>query len=425
MILSRTVPRLLCPPSLGAVWRAFAALVLLSVATATAPRSEPVAWISDVRLGQHQDHTRVVMRLNKSIGFEVFTLADPYRVVVDFPQIGWKMDPKAASPSLGLVKGYRYGSYKPGTSRMVIDLTGPVVLANKFLLPPDTKVPEYRLVLDFAPTDRASYLNAAGWKGEADPTEAEPEIRTADTPESRGAPPVIVIDAGHGGVDPGATGVTGTLEKDVVLGVAQSLAAELRNSGRFKVYMTRDSDIFLSLKARVALGRKYRADLFISIHADAAPASGARGASVYTLSEQASDREAEALASAENQSDIIAGVDLRKEPDIVTSILIDLAQRETKNRSARFAQLLIPELHKVGSLTHRTHRFAGFRVLKAPDVPSVLIELGYLTNVDDESAMRGTRWRKGMAKAIAQAVDSYFRPAPKGQSPNLASGKVE
>jgi len=409
----------------GRFWRVLVALGLLVAGSAGATRGEPVAWITDVRLGQHQDHTRVVMRLNKAISFEVFTLADPYRVVVDFPQIGWRMDPKTASPSLGLVKGYRYGSYKPGTSRMVIDLTGPVALANKFLLPPDSKVPEYRLVLDFAPTDRAAYLTAAGWKGEAEPPETEPDIRTADPSDAKGSTPVVVIDAGHGGVDPGATGVTGTLEKDVVLGVAQSLASELRNSGRYKVVMTRDSDIFLSLKARVALGRKSRADLFISIHADAAPASGARGASVYTLSEQASDREAEALASAENQSDIIAGVDLRKEPDIVTSILIDLAQRETKNRSAKFAQMLIPELHRVGTLTHRTHRFAGFRVLKAPDVPSVLIELGYLTNVDDESAMRASRWRKGMAKAIAQAVDGYFRQSSRGQSPDLASGKVE
>jgi N-acetylmuramoyl-L-alanine amidase len=425
MILQRTAPLLDRLTITGRFWRVIFTLAFLVLGTAGATRSEPVAWISDVRLGQHQDHTRVVMRLNKSIDFEVFTLADPYRVVVDFPQIGWRMDPKAASPSLGLVKGYRYGSYKPGTSRMVIDLSGPVVLANKFLLPPDAKSPEYRLVLDFAPTDRASYLTAAGWKGEAEQPEAEPDIRTTDPSEARGSIPVIVIDPGHGGVDPGATGVTGTLEKDVVLGVAQSLAAELRKSGRYKVVMTRDSDIFLSLKARVALGRKSRADLFVSIHADAAPASGARGASVYTLSEQASDREAEALASAENQSDIIAGVDLSKEPDIVTSILIDLAQRETKNRSAKFAQILIPELHKVGSLTHRTHRFAGFRVLKAPDVPSVLIELGYLTNVEDESAMRGSRWRKGMAKAIAQAVDGYFRQGPRGRNPDLASGKVE
>jgi N-acetylmuramoyl-L-alanine amidase len=180
--------------------------------------------------------------------------------------------------------------------------------------------------------------------------------------------------------------------------------------------MTRDEDIFLSLKARVAIARKNKADLFISVHADSAPASHARGASVYTLSEQASDREAEALARSENQSDIIAGVDLAKEPDIVTSILIDLAQRETNNLSAQFAQILIPELHTVGNLTLRTHRFAGFQVLKSIDVPSVLIELGYLTNADDESAMRGNRWRRNMAVAIARSVDAYFAADPVKQT---------
>jgi N-acetylmuramoyl-L-alanine amidase len=227
-----------------------------------------------------------------------------------------------------------------------------------------------------------------------------------------------VIDPGHGGVDPGATGVSGILEKDIVLQVSRGVAENLRAGGKYKVIMTRDEDIFLSLKARRAFARKNRADLFISVHADAAPASGARGASVYTLSEQASDREAEALARSENQADIIAGVDLGKEPDIVTSILIDLAQRQTNNQSAQFAQILIPELHTVGSLTLRTHRFAGFQVLKSVDVPSVLIELGFLTNAEDESAMRGNRWRRNMAVAISRAVDAYFEDVAFRESRN-------
>lgn len=380
--------------------------------------AEPRAWVSDVRLGQHKDHTRVVMRLDKQVPFEVFTLADPYRIVVDFPEIGWRIDPSVSRPSLGLVRGYRYGSYKPGTSRMVIDLVGPAKVMNRFLLPPSGNSSDFRVVLDLAPTDPGSYAEVAGWKGAGEAAEPELDIRPSGGKASRNKTPVIVVDAGHGGVDPGATGASGTLEKDIVLEVAKGVAGNLRNSGRYKVIMTRDTDIFLSLKARVAIARKNRADLFISVHADAAPASGARGASVYTLSEQASDREAEALARSENQSDIIAGVDLGKEPDIVTSILIDLAQRQTNNQSAMFAQLLIPELHTVGSLTQRTHRFAGFRVLKSVDVPSVLIELGFLTNLEDESAMRGNRWRRNMATAIARAVDTYFDKAPVQQSQN-------
>jgi N-acetylmuramoyl-L-alanine amidase len=282
-------------------------------------------------------------------------------------------------------------------------------------------------VLDFTPVDRSTYLATAGWGTsgrDADAAaEAEPSSPINKTGSDQNKIPVIVIDPGHGGIDPGATGVSGAHEKDIVLALGQTLAQTLRDTGRYKVVMTRDDDVFLSLKARVAVGRRNRADLFISVHADSAPGSSAQGASVYTLSEQASDREAEALARSENQSDIIAGVDLTKEADIVTSILIDLAQRETKNSSAKFAQILVPELQKVGSLTHKTHRFAGFRVLKAPDVPSVLIEIGYLSNDADESSLRSSRWRRGMASAIARSVDTYFRRTRREQLQGAAVGR--
>ena len=411
---------------LRAVHLVAAALALAFVAAfaGSSARAEPVAWISEVRLGQHRDHTRIVLRVDRKLDFELFTLETPYRIVIDFPEVGWRVDPRSGSHAVGLVRGYRYGSYKPGTSRMVIDLAGPAMVANRFLLPPEGASGEYRLVLDLAPTGAANYAASAGWKGPAELAEPEPEIRTGKPQRARNALPVVIVDAGHGGIDPGATGVSGTKEKEIVLKVAQSLAEKLRKTGRYKVIMTRDEDIFLSLKARVAIARKNRADLFISIHADAAPAATARGASVYTLSERASDREAEALARSENQSDIIAGIDLANEPDIVTSILIDLAQRETNNLSAQFAQILIPQLHTVGSLTLRTHRFAGFQVLKSIDVPSVLVELGFLTNADDENAMRGSKWRRNMAEAIARAVDGYFAsdPGKKGRE-HAASGR--
>jgi N-acetylmuramoyl-L-alanine amidase len=317
--------------------------------------------ITEIRVGKHDDHTRFVLDVSQKVDFDVFTLADPYRVVIDFPEVGWRIDPAAAKSAVGLMKGYRYGLYRPGRSRMVVDLSGPAALANKFLLPPEGQR-QYRLVLDLVPTDRATYLKSAGW----------PETAALDTPsvldepsvdpaaeKPRNVQRVIVIDAGHGGVDPGATGVSGALEKDLVLSVAKTLRDALESTGKYKVVMTRDTDIFLSLKARVAVGRRARADLFVSIHADSAPGSQARGASVYTLSERASDREAEALARAENQSDVIAGVDLTNESDIVTSILIDLAQRETKNSSVKFAQALVPELQRAAGVT-QSHRFAGF-----------------------------------------------------------------
>ncbi len=371
----------------------------------------PSPEITEIRVGKHDDHTRFVLDVSQKLDFNVFTLADPYRVVIDFPEVGWRIDPAAAKSAVGLMKGYRYGLYRPGRSRMVVDLSGPAALANKFLLPPEGQR-QYRLVLDLVPTDRATYLKSAGW----------PAAAALDTPSALEEPPVdpvaekprnvqrvIVIDAGHGGVDPGATGVSGALEKDLVLSLATTVRDALESTGKYKVVMTRDTDIFLSLKARVAVGRRARADLFVSIHADSAPGSQARGASVYTLSERASDREAEALARAENQSDVIAGVDLTNESDIVTSILIDLAQRETKNSSVKFAQALVPELQRAGGVTQRSHRFAGFWVLKAPDVPSVLIEVGYLSSAHDESEMKTRRWRSNMASAISQAVDVYFK----------------
>jgi N-acetylmuramoyl-L-alanine amidase len=385
-------------------------LALVAGEAVNSARATPPVLVSDVRIGHGGGHTRLVLNLSEKVDFEVFTLADPYRIVIDFPEVAWKLDPNAAKGSTGLIKGFRFGLYSPGRSRMVIDLAGPIVIANKFLLPPEGER-RYRLVLDLRSTDRIGYLATAGWPDSASEPEASPDEAPIDdrTIKPKNAKRLIVIDPGHGGVDPGATGSGGSYEKDLVLPLAKMLRDVLEESGKYKVVMTRETDIFLSLKARVAVGRRSKADLFVSLHADSAPSSGVRGASVYTLSETASDKEAEALAKSENQSDIIAGVDLTNESDVVTSILIDLAQRETKNHAVRFAQLLVPELQKAGDVTQNGHKFAGFRVLKAPDVPSVLVEVGYVSNRYDESAMVTTRWRRGMAKAISRAVDSYFK----------------
>ncbi len=375
----------------------------------SAAQTAPQVLVSDARIGKHADHTRFVLNVSDKVDFEVFTLADPYRIVIDFPEVAWRLDPAATQGTGGLIKGFRFGLYRPGRSRMVIDLSAPATIANKFLLPPEGES-RYRLVLDLTPTDRTKYLTTAGWpKDEEAPPVAEDTSIEDLLNRSANAKRVIVIDPGHGGVDPGATGMDGTYEKDLVLPLGKALRDALERTGRYTVVMTRDTDIFLSLKARVAVGRRSKADLFVSLHADSAPDSFVRGASVYTLSEKASDKEAEALARSENQSDIIAGVDLTNESDVVTSILIDLAQRETKNSAVKFAQVLVPELQQAGDITQKSHKFAGFRVLKAPDVPSVLIEVGYVSNQLDESTMNTNRWRRGMAVAISRAIDRYFR----------------
>jgi N-acetylmuramoyl-L-alanine amidase len=220
--------------------------------------------------------------------------------------------------------------------------------------------------------------------------------------------PVIIIDAGHGGIDPGAIGASGTLEKEITLAYARAVAQALAATGRYHVVLTRKKDNFIRLRQRIAIARGAGADLFLSLHADKDGTSALRGASVYTLSEQASDAEAEALATKENKADIIAGVDLSNENQVVTDILIDLAQRETQNLSARFAGMLVLELKQETTLLHNTHRFAGFAVLKAPDVPAALVELGYLSSRQDESLLASSQHRAKMAAAIVRAANAYF-----------------
>ena len=229
--------------------------------------------------------------------------------------------------------------------------------------------------------------------------------------------PVVVIDPGHGGVDPGAIGVSGIYEKYITLAVARELKAQLEKNGRYKVHLTRDRDIFIRLRDRIAIARQYNADLFISLHADTVSNAQMRGLSVYTLSQNASDSEAQALADKENKADLIAGIDLSHESADVANILIDLAQRETMNRSAGFAGGVVEEVGRDVTLLGNTHRFAGFAVLKAPDVPSVLIEAGYLSNEVEERALRQPEYRVKLAKGIARAVDRFFLQGQKARRP--------
>jgi N-acetylmuramoyl-L-alanine amidase len=239
------------------------------------------------------------------------------------------------------------------------------------------------------------------------PANGRPAPRRAETKH------VIALDAGHGGVDPGAIGIGGTFEKDVTLGMAREIRRQLEASGRYKVVLTRDEDIFVRLRDRIARARAGGADLFVSIHADSMRNKETRGASIYTLSEHASDDEAAALAARENRSDIIAGVDLSHENKEVMSILIDLAQRETMNHSAILAGLLVDELgREIPLISIKPHRFAGFAVLRAPDLPSALIELGYLSNRADEQLLTRPHQRAKVAASIVRAIDHFFDRRP-------------
>jgi len=373
-------------------------------------RAEPE--VKGVRIGEHHSMTRFVLDLSERIDFQVFTLADPYRVVIDLPQVLWPIEADVSLPEGGLVSAFRSGLFKPGNIRIVLDVERPTVVDKAFMLDPNGPS-GYRLVVDLKGVSDEVYRDYAKRElntitSKASPTASEGKGETPGPPRKPDRKRVVVIDPGHGGVDPGTMGSRGTKEKTLMLAVANEVKKQLAATGRYRVVLTREGDVFMRLRDRIRVARRVGAQLFISLHADSIRDHTVRGASVYTLSETSSDKEAAALAAKENKADIIAGVDLSKENSEVANILIDLAQRETMNFSARFADILINELSRDMRLIRRTHRFAGFVVLKAPDVPSVLVELGYLSNRVDEMMLRKSKRHAKVARAVVRAVDKYF-----------------
>jgi len=372
-----------------------------------ASTSAPV--VLSVRIGEHPDHTRFVVELSDPVKLRVFTLSNPNRLVVEFPDLLWRAQSSDRPSRQGAIKAYRYGPFRPGESRLIIDLNKPVSARPPLILPPSGGA-GYRVVLDLYPASQTQFAKAAGWP--VDLRQREPAADLALLRGTDSLPPkrVVVIDPGHGGIDDGTTGVDGSKEKNIVLDEARRLVSVLERRG-YTVHLTRGSDVYIPLRERVSLARAQDADLFISLHADSNPDAATAGASVYTLSERGSDREAAALARKENQSDVVAGVDLKGKDEIVSHILIDLAQRDTINRSVRFADNLVAQLRGATDvIPHDPHRSAAFAVLKAPDVPAVLIELGYLSNARDCGQMGTNAWRDSVAHAIASAVDRQFAP---------------
>jgi N-acetylmuramoyl-L-alanine amidase len=376
-------------------------------APAPLPPANPYPVATDVRLGGDDSKIRFVMDLSRKIDLHAFTLADPYRVVVDIPQVVFRFPPRTGDHGRGMVKAFRFGLVMQGGSRLVFDLTKPVRISKAFVMDADNNHPA-RLVLDLSATDRDSYLRTIALDNRIART--EPSRRKPPAPKSGDPRPLIVLDPGHGGIDTGTMASGGDSEKSIVLQFAKMLDERLEKAGKYRVTMTRDDDTFVQLADRVHIARSQGAALFISIHADALPRSegDAQGASVYTLSEKASDSESARLAEAENRADVIAGVDLKSEPDDVADILIDLAQRETKTFSVQFARKLLHAMKPVARLHKNPLKAAGFRVLKAPDVPSVLVELGYVSNRQDLKSLLSDHWRGKAADSMVQAIDAYF-----------------
>lgn len=373
------------------------------------PVKEPI--VLSARIGEHPDRTRFVVELSDPVDMRTFTLSGPNRVVIDMPAVRWHLEGPPRPSGNGAIKSYRYGMFRPGNSRFVIDLNQPVTLSDPLVLPPENGY-GYRVVIDLFPTTQAKFDRTAGWPTDLKARERAAEVASLPPPQAvtsqSAVKKVIVIDPGHGGIDSGTVAADGTMEKDIVLAEGLRLRQTLLAHG-YAVHMTRDTDVFIPLRQRVNIARAWHADLFISIHADSIHDPDVTGLSIYTLSEKGSDKEAAALAAKENQADVIAGVDLSGDNSAVAPILIDLAQRDTMNKSSHFAETAITELsHATDILPRQPHRSGALVVLKAPDVPAVLIELGYLSNIHDENQMKSTGWRARVAGAIAAAVDRQF-----------------
>jgi N-acetylmuramoyl-L-alanine amidase len=386
-----------------------------------------------VRATQTQQGLRFVVELDRNVEFQAYLLPDPARVVVDLPELDWRAA-QVPLPAGGLIERYRFGRFRAGQGRLVLDATQPVKFANPPFLLGGQKGQPNRLVIDLEKTDEAGFREAV--KGGPPPVSsssvaaapiklvpppvpvAAPVSAQAPTPVSASKRPapqaadkrLVVVDPGHGGVDPGTIGRAGSYEKDVTLAAGLELKRVLEASGRYRVVMTRANDVFIPLGERVTIARNAKADLFVSLHADSIATAGTRGASVYTLSNTASDKEAERLAAKENASDLIAGLSFDVKDEDVNKILIDLTRRKTDEFSVIFARDLLDEMVKgVRVLEPRAHRSAGFRVLKAPDVPSVLVEMGYLSNKDDERFLTSRDGRQKVAQALLRAIDHYFK----------------
>ena len=372
------------------------------------------------RLGGDAKRITFAVNLSKKVAFKVFTLGKPYRVIIDLPEVKFQFPSGLGRKGKGLVSAYRYGLFAPGKSRIVIDVKDPVLVTkSQIFAATGDKPARIEIVLVKTSQDKFA-LSLAKRKLVKDPSPQKPvtkkpvsKKKTKDAAPKEDPRPMIVIDPGHGGVDPGAIGSKGTIEKKIVLMFSKRLKKQLLATGLYRVAMTRDIDTYIPLHDRVKIGRRNKASLFISIHADSisrkrSRRNSVRGASIYILSEKASDAEAKALAALENRSDIIAGIELPESENPVTNILIDLAQRETNELSYMFAKLQLKQMRGAVKLHGYRTRSAGFRVLKAPDTPSVLLELGYLSSIHDEKNLKSPKWQKKMGEVLLKSIEAYF-----------------
>lgn len=379
----------------------FYALVIGLMCLLHTAAAEALNMVKNIRTGQQPDGIRIVFDGTEKFSYDAFLLDNPYRLVIDVnnAQFANKLNVKPNA----LIRGFRIGELSGGKGkRLVFELKDNAVIKRKFAIEPDGTQKNWRLVVDLSKQDIPAATKAV--------TVAPASKGSVSTyqPRDPKRKKIVVLDPGHGGKDPGAIGRSWrTYEKNITLSMGKELKKQLEAKG-FKVYMTRATDIFIPLRKRVAIARSYHADLFISLHADSTYNRNAQGLSIYTLSENASDKEAAALAERENKADIIDGMDFSDNSPEINDVLISLSQNDSRNKSSKFAGYVVDEMKRIVKLVNNTHKFAGFAVLKAPDIPSVLVELGYVSNYTEEKNLRQPAYRSKLAAAIVRAVVKYF-----------------
>lgn len=418
--------------------------------------------IKDIRIGQHPDKKRIVIEIDAPVDYRTFSIDNPDRIIIDLPNLTKHDAIQNTETTNTGINDIRYGNLGAGLSRLVFEMNQPAIIKTAFLIPKRDGTPD-RLVIDYALTNaatakktankiigtmpttkstnaQAAIDNMAGSLGtlviKSTPTTNKPQkdndsagteksIKQASSPpvisydedltlstpqKNTSSKPLIIIDPGHGGPDPGAKGANGIYEKNITLAVGKKLKKILEDSGHYRVKMTRETDIFIPLRDRVRFARRHGGDLFISIHADSISKSTVSGASVYTLSEKASDAETAKLAARENSADLIGGIDLSDQDADVANILLDLTTRDTMNQSKFMANTVVNKLnqHQVKTLGERPHRSAGFAVLKATDIPSILVEMGYVTNLQEANKLSSAAYQQQIAQALRTSVDNFF-----------------
>ncbi len=387
---------------------AAAAVSLQAIIALAADQKKPEALLAyGARIIGDDARTRVVIDFDRQPSFSVHYIANPERIVVDLPATAFGFQAKDLA-ARGLFKDIRYGTMDEGSARIVLSAVKPVKLATA-KVQADEDGRGYRLVLDAEMTGKeefAALVKAQSWSDPADrpqPANAMPAPEAAKPGDF-----IIAVDAGHGGIDTGAIGVdTKTEEKQVTLAFAKALTDRLNREHGIKAFLTRSEDEFLSLAERVQIARQNHAGLFISLHADTLKQKDIRGATVYTISDKASDKLAADLAERENLSDQIAGKETAAEPPEVADILLDLTRRETQAFSISLAESVLGSFKDQISTINNPHRHAGFQVLRAPDVPSILLELGFLSNAEDEKLLLDEKWRVKIAELLTDAVKRY------------------